>query len=125
MKNREKIIQNYIDGYNERDVEKMVEDFDTAIVFENISNGEVNMSMAGLELFKQQAEQAKNYFSSRAQTIRSFTHRDDETEVEIDYKAVLAMDFPNGLKKGDELNLQGKSMFQFSGEKIIKLTDIS
>lgn len=125
MKNREKIIQNYIEGYNEFDVDKMVEDFDAPIVFENISNGEPSVSLTGLDLFKEQAEQVKNYFSTRMQTIKSYTHRGDETEVEIDYKAVLATDFPNGLKRGDKLNLQGKSIFQFSRDKIIKLTDIS
>ena len=35
------------------------------------------------------------------------------------------MDFPNGLKKGQELNLIGKSIFEFDGDKIIKLTDVS
>jgi hypothetical protein len=59
-------------------------------------------------------------------TIKSFTHNDDETEIVINYSAVLAMDFPNGLKKGETLNLTGKSVFKFSdNSKIIKLTDIS
>ncbi|MDB5205022.1 MAG: hypothetical protein JWR72_97, partial [Flavisolibacter sp.] len=31
----------------------------------------------------------------------------------------------NGLKKGDEVKLKGKSIFQFLGDKIIRLTDIS
>jgi hypothetical protein len=37
----------------------------------------------------------------------------------------LNMDFPNGLKKGNELILKGKSVFKFLDNKIIKLTDIS
>ena len=55
----------------------------------------------------------------------SFKHLSDETEIEIDYYAVLGMDFPNGLKRGDELKLKGKSIFKFLNDKIIKLTDIS
>jgi hypothetical protein len=125
MKNRKRIIQNYIDGYNAFDIDKMVEDLDEEIVFENVSNGQINMSLTGIKAFKEQAALAKDYFSIRTQIIKSFTHHNDETEIEIDYKAVLAIDFPNGLKKGDELNLQGKSIFTFSGNKIIKLTDIS
>ncbi len=35
---RESIIQNYIDGYNEFDIEKMVRDLDDEIVFQNIQN---------------------------------------------------------------------------------------
>jgi hypothetical protein len=125
MQNRERIIQNYIEGYNASDIDEMVKDLDEAILFENISNGEINMSLTGLKAFKLQAEQAKGYFSVREQTIKAFRHQNENTEIEIEYYAILAMDFPNGLKKGDELKLQGRSIFQFSGNKITKLTDIS
>ena len=125
MTKRETIITNYIDGYNQFDIEKMVADFDEHVQFENISNGVTNMSVSGLALFIEQAEQAKNYFSSRKQSVKSFLHRDDETEIEIDYQAILEIDFPNGLKSGDELKLKGKSVFKFLGNKIIKLIDMS
>lgn len=125
MKSREKIIHGYIAGYNDYDIEKMTEYFDEKVIFENISNGEITMLIKGLEAFKVQAEQAKSYFSTRKQTIKSFKHKAEETEIQIDYYAVLAMDFPNGLKKGDELKLQGRSIFKFSGDKILKLSDIS
>jgi hypothetical protein len=125
MINREAIIQNYITGYNQFDIERMVVDFDENIVFENISNDESNMLLTGLQAFREQAEQAKQYFSERTQTVKSFKHHNDKTEIELDYKATLAMDLPNGLKKGEELHLQGKSLFAFSGNKIVGLTDIS
>ncbi len=125
MNKREKIIQNYIDSYNQFDIDKMVADLDDNIVFENVQNGETNMFLTGLNAFKNQAEQAKTYFSKRLQTIKSITHSEHETEIEIIYHAVLAMDFPNGLKKGKEINLEGKSVFRFENNKIIKLTDIS
>jgi hypothetical protein len=125
MEKRERIIQNYIDGYNEFDIDKMVADFDESIVFENIADGKITLSLTGLTSFRKQAEQAKAYFSYRKQTIKSYIHHHNETEVEIDYKAVTAMDFNNGLKKGEELHLSGKSVFTFKGNKIIKLTDIS
>jgi hypothetical protein len=125
MRSREKIIRNYLDAYNTFDIKKMLIDLDEAVKFVNISNGVTNMTLIGLNSFKEQAEQAKSLFSKRTQTIKSFTHQDDETEIEIDYNSILAVDLPNGLKKGDELNLQGKSIFKFSGNKIIELTDIS
>jgi len=125
MENREKIIENYIAGYNNFDTDRMVTDFCHDIVFENISGGETSLRLIGLQAFKDQAEQAKTYFYSRKQTITSYLHQQDETMITIEYTAVLAMDFPNGLKKGDELNLKGTSVFKFSGDKIISLTDIS
>lgn len=125
MKNREEMIQNYVDGYNQFNIDKMITDFDDDIVFENIQNEKTSMSLSGLKAFKQKADQAMKYFSTRKQTIKSFKHSDSETEIEIEYYAVLAIDFPNGLKSGQELNLTGKSIFKFSDDKINKLTDIS
>lgn len=125
MTNREKIIKNYIDGYNQFEIDKMVFDFDDNIVFENIQNNETIMSLKGSKAFRQQAEEATTYFKARKQTIKSFKHLDNSTEIEIDYYAVLAKDFPNGLKKGQELNLLGKSIFVFEKDRIIKLTDVS
>ena len=125
MTDKVNIIKNYIDGYNQFDIEKMVMDFDDNIVFENLQNNEINLSLKGLTAFKEQAEIAKTYFAKRAQTVKSFRHFDNSTEIEIDYTAILAMDLPNGLKKGQELTLSGKSVFEFENNKVIKLTDIS
>ena len=125
MINREKIINNYIQGYNEFDVDQMVIDFDENIIFKNIQNGETNMTLIGLQEFVKQAEQAKSYFSVRRQTIKSFRYLEDEMEIEIDYFAVLAINLSNGLKEGQALNLKGKTVFKFMGNKISELTDIS
>ena len=125
MNKREEIILNYIDGYNTFDIDKMVKDFDDNIEFENVSAGETTMSLSGLKEFRVQAEQAKSYFSERKQTIKSVAHQSEETEIHIEYLAIVAVDLPNGLQKGDELRLQGKSVFKFLGDKISKLTDIS
>ncbi|MCJ0741076.1 nuclear transport factor 2 family protein [Pedobacter montanisoli] len=126
MNNRLLIIQNYIEGYNQFDIEKMIRDFENDIVFQNVQNGEITLSLEGIEEFKQQAEQACTYFSERQQIITSYHHQDKQTEIEIDYQATLAIDLPNGMKKGDQLRLKGKSIFEFSAnDKIIKLTDIS
>lgn len=125
MVERERIINNYIDAYNRFDVEGMLTDLEDNIVFENISDGEPNMSLAGISVFREEAEQAKNYFSSRKQTVESYRHTEDETEIVIKFQAILAVDLPDGLKKGDELRLEGRSIFKFLDNKIIKLTDIS
>ena len=122
---REKIIKDYITAYNNFDIEKMLTHLDEQIKFENISNGVTNMTLTDLNSFREQAEQAKKIFTTRKQTIKSWTHQDNLTEIEIEYNAVLAIDLPNGLKKDDILNLEGKSIFKFSEGKIIELTDIS
>jgi hypothetical protein len=125
MTNREAIIENYIIGYNGFDIERMVENFHEEVVFENISEGKVTLSLAGLQAFKEQAQHAISYFSSRKQVIKSFDHRENQTSVTLDYSAILAIDLPNGMNKGSKLELQGISIFHFSGDKIIKLVDVT
>ncbi|RDC63759.1 nuclear transport factor 2 family protein [Adhaeribacter pallidiroseus] len=112
-------------SYNTFNIDRMIQDLEEQVVFENIHNGEVTMVLTGLPAFKQQAEQAKTYFSARTPTIKSVKHWGETTEVEIDYKANLSQHLPNGLKKGQELLLTGKTAFQFSGNRLIKITDIS
>ena len=125
MTNKEKIIQNYIEGYNQFDIDKMIADFDESVIFENIQNGETNLTLNGIKEFIAQAEKGKEYFSARKQTITSFIQDEITAIIDIDYYAVLAIDFPNGLKAGQELSMKGKSIFQFLDDKIVKLTDMS
>ena len=121
----EKIFR-YLNAYNKVDVEKMIADFDDEIIFQNIMNGEKTMELRDIEEFKKQAIEALSYFSERGQSIESMTHTHSSTEITIKYRAIAAMDFPNGLKKGDEVNLRGKSIFEFSADgKIVRLTDIA
>lgn len=125
MKEREDIIRNYIEGYNNFDVSRMVQDFDKKVIFENIQNGEITMTLNGIDEFITQADATKSYFLERMQKIKVFRHENDKTEIEVDYTAVLAIDFPNGMKKGQKIKLLGKSVFEFQNEKIIRLTDLS
>lgn len=123
---REQIIRDYVEAYNNFDVAAMLQNMDDNIVFDNVSDGEVNLSVMGITAFKDQAQITTSYFTKRKQTILSLQHTDEvTTEIEIDYYAVLALDFPNGLKKGDELKMKGRSVFKFDGDKIVRLRDIS
>lgn len=126
LNNRTEKIFKYVEAYNEMNVENMIADFADGIIFINITNGEKTMELQGIEEFKKQAIEALSYFSERQQSIESMTHTHNSTEIVINYTAIAAMDFPNGLKKGEEINLQGKSIFEFLADgKIVRLTDIA
>jgi Uncharacterized conserved protein (DUF2358). len=119
-------IFRYVEAYNKIDVENMIADFADDIIFINVMNGENTMELKGIEEFKKQAIEALSYFTEREQSIETITHTRSSTEIVINYSAISAMDFSNGLKKGDEINIQGKSIFEFSTDgKIVRLTDIS
>ncbi|NAS32254.1 nuclear transport factor 2 family protein [Flavobacteriaceae bacterium R38] len=126
MKNNQKqMIENYVNSYNDFDINGMLKDLSDNIVFENISNGEVDLKTEGIQEFKKQAEAAKQYFQTRKQTIASWEFNNQKVIIDIDYKAVLAIDLPNGMKSGDTLELKGKSEFEFRDRKIIIIRDKS
>jgi hypothetical protein len=120
-----KIIENYIDAYNNFDINRMLLNMHNEIRFENISDGEINLATNGIEELRNQAEQAKQFFKERTQTITDIKFSADQVEVQINYRGILAVDFPNGLKTGDVIELKGNSIFRFKDDKIIELKDIS
>lgn len=122
---KEKIIRDYIDAYNKFDVPGMLRHLHDDIEFKNSANGVVNMELKGIEQFRAQAEQAKSFFSSRHQEITSITIANAIAEIDIKHTGTLALDLPNGMKKGEQLVMKGKSLFVFVDDQIIGLTDIS
>lgn len=126
MKEKQKqIIENYVNSYNNFDIEGMITHLDESVVFENISNGKVDLRTEGLSEFKKQAETAKQYFRERKQSIVTWEYNDSFVSIDIDYEAKLDVDLPNGMKSGDTLKLKGKSRFEFHEGKIVKITDES
>ena len=115
----------YIEAYNRFDVDGMLAPLHEEVVFRNIANGEVSLTTTGKGDFRGQAEQATRYFSEREQCVTHWQLVDNRVEVAIDYRATVAMELPNGLKPGDTLRLQGKSVFRFDDGKIISIEDIS
>ncbi len=125
MPTQQQIIEHYVQAYNAFDIDSMLRDLHPDIVFENVTQGKVDLKTEGLDAFQQQAETAKMYFSARQQHIVDWTFTNETVIISIDYHGVLAIDLPNGLKAGDILNIQGQSTFTFKGGKIIGIRDSS
>ncbi|KZN64801.1 hypothetical protein N473_13490 [Pseudoalteromonas luteoviolacea CPMOR-1] len=119
------LINQYIERYNAFNIEGMLSLFDDSIVFENESNGEVNVRAEGKQEFEDLANESAKLFSQRKQTVTHCIVNDTMAQIDIDYLGVLAVDLPNGLKEGDELKVQGKSYFEFKHDKISYIKDVS
>ena len=119
------LIEAYIEAYNRFDVAGMLAPLHEDVVFRNTANGEVNLTTTGKESFRQQAEQATQYFSQREQRVTDWQVNDQQVEVAIAYSAVAAIAIGNGLQPGDTLQMQGKPVFQIENGKIISIEDIS
>ncbi|MEX0662375.1 MAG: nuclear transport factor 2 family protein [Balneolaceae bacterium] len=126
MKEQQKqIVENYVTSYNKFDIDGMIAELDGNIVFENISNGKVDLRTEGVDEFKKQAESAKKIFRQRKQTIDNWQFSNSIVSIDIKYEAIVDITLPNGLKSGDSLKLKGKSVFEFNEGKIVKITDES
>ena len=119
------MIQRYVKAYNNFDVDKMLADMAEDVKFENIADGLVTLSIEGKEALKEQMENAGNLFSERTQTISQYSYSKDYVEIRVDYKAMVAVDLPNGIKAGEQIELKGKSIFMFRDNQIIELKDIA
>lgn len=69
------------------------------IVFENVHDGNITMSLKGKNAFLEQAMSVLNLFVNRKQNVTSILHSGNITEITIDYEAKLAKDLPNGYEE--------------------------
>lgn len=118
------LINNYIAAYNRFDIDAMLAFLHSDVAFLNISKGAVTVESDGIDQFRELALQSASLFSKRQQSVTSFKEAADQAEIEVDFTCVLARDLPNGMKEGEELNLQGRADFEFADGKIRKITDI-
>ena len=119
------LVERYVGAYNRMNVAEMLLTVHPEVEFENISGGIVNASTSGVGEFEELAERSLALFSERHQEILAFETTEDLAVVSIAFRAIVAEDLPNGLRKGQVLELSGRSEFEFSGERIVRIRDIS
>jgi steroid delta-isomerase-like uncharacterized protein len=117
------LLEAYIDAYNAKDVDQMLSFFDDNSVFENISTGKVTVRTQGKAELEALARKSADAFSSREQKVLTLTGRQGSLAAEIEYHGVLQADLTPDLKAGSHLDLRGVSVFEFSGGKIVRLSD--
>lgn len=122
---RASIIRAYIAAYNRFDVEGMVALLHPEVVFENVAAGQTTLRLEGIGAFRQQAEAAARLFTAREQQVTHLAFDGDTAEAAIHYRGTLAADLPGGPRQGETIELDGRSVFQFRGDRIARLTDIS
>jgi hypothetical protein len=119
------LVDHYVDAYNRMDVDDMLVHVHPQVEFKNISAGVVNASASGVVELRTLAQQSLSLFSERHQKVESFEIQGPYAVATIAFRAIVAIDLPNGLKKGQVLNFSGRSEFEFQDGAIFKITDIS
>ncbi|MEL7671327.1 nuclear transport factor 2 family protein [Methanobacterium sp.] len=124
-KRMKQIIDEYIKAYNEFDVTGMLRNVHEDVELKNTTNGEVNVQLKGIDTLKKQAEQSLSLFEKRELKIIEQVIEGNTVKNKINFKGVIAMDFPEGgVKSGELVKLEGKSVFQFEKGKIILIEDV-
>ena len=119
------LVDRYVAAYNAFDVDGMMATVHPDIEFENRTDGRVDAAASGADAFRQMADKASRWFSSRHQSITSFEATDMGAAISVAYTAVLAMDLPDRRQAGGVIHLVGRSEFAFEDERISRITDIS
>lgn len=123
--NRLQMIRNYIESYNSFDVDGMVRDLGDEVIFRNFNEGKKDVETKGKDGLRALAEHSRIFFSSRNQEILSHEIKGDTVDVSIRFEGILAIEMPNGLKPGEKIEIDGRSVFGFKGDKIILIEDHS
>jgi hypothetical protein len=125
MNKQEELIKMYVDGYNAFNMKKMLAPLHSKIVFENHVKGELQMKLEGIKSFKKQAQKGIEMFSKRKQEFLSMDHEEGKTTTIVNYSGTLKVSIGDQMKKGQVMNLSGKSIFTFQDDRIIKIEDHS
>ncbi len=119
------MVVEFINAYNNRDVDAMMACLTEDAVFENISNSHAAMVWNGLDAIRQLAEQSAAAFASRQQDIIRCVQEGDTIVLELQFTGVPIIDLPNGMTAGNAAILQGVSFIEMRDGKICKLRDFS
>jgi SnoaL-like domain len=122
---KEEVIRQYIQAYNDFDVDSMLAMLHSDIMFQNISNGETTAQTSGKSEFETLARQTVSLFKARSQSVRSLRIQGERAVAEIRFLAVFARDIPGGPRAGEKLELEGTSEFLFKDGLIRSIIDRS
>jgi steroid delta-isomerase-like uncharacterized protein len=125
MTNTPKLISRYIECYNSRNIEGMLDCVTDDVVFENISNNGGSMRLDGKSAMANVAELSGNAFSYRRQKVVSFVDGGDKAAAEIEFEGKAAVDLPNGVKAGESVKLRGATFFEIRTGLLARIADYS
>ncbi|MEZ5999946.1 nuclear transport factor 2 family protein [Hyphomonas sp.] len=119
------VIARYIQSYNARDIDGMLDCVTDDVVFENISNAGGSMRLDGKDMMRQVAELSGNAFTYRRQRLINVVSGAGKAAAEIEFEGKAAVDLPNGVKAGETVKVRGASFFEFRGNLLCRIADYS
>lgn len=121
----EDIINRYIQSYNDRDIEGMLDCVTEDVIFENISNASQSMRLEGRDQMGEVARLSGHAFSYRRQRMINLIIGEGKASAEIEFEGKAAVDLPNGVRAGETVKIRGASFFEFRGRLLSRIADYS
>ena len=122
------LINKYFDSFNSFDIDGMASTVHKDVLVTHFFDRKIPSSTFGSEEFRaymEKASQEDNKLTqSRKENIKDITPLEDSVIVNTTYEAILAIDFPNGPKKGETLKQNWEIEFEFREGKIYTITYI-
>lgn len=112
------IVENFIHSFNSYNIEGMTKDLAENFGYEHLRNGEAGLRAIGIESFKELLRSAEHTYKSRQETIESWELSKYHIEIESSFKGTLATDLSNGMKMGDVIAFDVRTIFEFADGKI-------
>jgi len=122
---KRELVERFLRAYNAFDIEGMLALLHPEVTFQNVAGDRVNAEAFGIEAFRKLAEQSSALFVSREQTLKRFQAEGEGALAEVAFVGVLAADLPNGMRKGEVMEVTGRSEYRFREGRISGITDIS
>lgn len=125
MTNIQLLIERYVDCYNRMDFDAMLECVADDVVFENISNHGESMCLQGKDAMRQVAELGMQAFSYRRQAIAKLICGDGSAAAEVRFTGTAALDLPNGVLRGETVEVRGVTIFEIRNGLLSRIADYS
>lgn len=117
------IIEDYIQAYNDFDIDRMMINMDQTIEYEHQVNGRILQKITGFREFKDYAELVGSTYLMRELKPISWKFEGNTVKVEMEFKGEFAIDYREDLAIGDKIESKGESEFIFFQNKIIQIID--
>jgi SnoaL-like domain len=118
-------VSAFILAYNSIDVAGMLRCLAPGIHFMHYEKDALTVETRGIEEFEKLARQSATAFSERSQTVHNCIARGNFVATEVGFRGRAAIDFPNGWRAGDSIELPGASFFTLQSNLIATLVDVS
>lgn len=120
MSRQKELIDIYLSGMSSFNIKKILLPLHSKIVFENYTNGELQLKVEGQKKFKKIAQRGAEMYTKRTQEILSIEHEEDKSTLLVNYSWTFKIDLGDK-KAGQTVNQTGKAIYHFKDDRISKI----